>query len=81
MATVIYSKTGSQRARTCNAICHDAKKPDCSCICGNNNHGKGLGQARENTKELEQKLFAEGRNVKRDNKGKLIIDLAQMRLL
>jgi hypothetical protein len=38
----------------CDAKCYDAKEPDCDCICGGKNHGAGLHQARDNTRELAE---------------------------
>lgn len=45
MTTVIavYDSDGC-RGR-CDARCHDAKEPDCDCICGGRLHGVGAGQA------------------------------------
>ena len=28
--------------RRCTATCHNAKKPECDCICGGRYHGKAL---------------------------------------
>lgn len=33
----------------CDARCYDAKEPDCDCICGGANHGRGLAAALRNT--------------------------------
>ena len=52
-----YSKQGHS-IRSCNAICYDATKDDCKCICGGVNHGKGLEKAQKNTVEMA-KTFME----------------------
>lgn len=36
----------------CDAKCYNARHPDCHCICGGKNHGAGLDQAIDNTREL-----------------------------
>ncbi|MDD3493032.1 MAG: hypothetical protein PHZ19_06020 [Candidatus Thermoplasmatota archaeon] len=36
----------------CDARCYNADGPDCDCICGGRNHGAGLSQALENTREM-----------------------------
>lgn len=33
-------------SRRCDAHCHDAKEPDCDCVCGGRYHGKGVEHAR-----------------------------------
>jgi len=32
----------------CDAKCYNAAKPECDCICGGANHGRGLDKARAN---------------------------------
>jgi hypothetical protein len=52
MVTLIsYSSSGGEEGR-CDAKCYLAGHPDCGCICGGINHGKGLEQAAENTRKL-----------------------------
>jgi hypothetical protein len=33
----------------CDARCYDATHPDCDCVCGGSNHGKGEAHAIRNT--------------------------------
>ena len=35
----------------CDAKCYDARTPECDCICGGANHGKGLSVGRSQTDE------------------------------
>ena len=42
----------SEGSRRCDARCYDAKGPDCDCICGGKNHGKGLQVATKNTRDM-----------------------------
>lgn len=45
MATAMsYTSSGGEHRR-CDATCHTAKKPTCSCICGGRLHGCGSSQA------------------------------------
>lgn len=36
----------------CDANCYEAKSPGCECVCGGANHGAGLKQAMNNTREM-----------------------------
>ena len=45
-----YKVLGAKRARTCSALCYNAKHPACSCICDGANHSKGLLGAAEMTR-------------------------------
>lgn len=42
-AIAVYDSEGC-RGR-CDAKCHDARSPDCDCICGGRLHGVGAGNA------------------------------------
>jgi hypothetical protein len=54
MVTLIsYQSSGGDQGR-CDAKCYEADHPDCDCICGGRNHGAGLQQAVDNTRELAQ---------------------------
>ena len=64
MVVLISQKTGNSKTRTCNSRCHDAKGPDCRCICSGGNHGVGLQKAIENTERVAQKLLEDNCNVK-----------------
>lgn len=41
MATIITAYDEFGQARRCDANCHDARGPDCHCICGGAFHGVG----------------------------------------
>jgi hypothetical protein len=43
----------------CDSRCYSAKDADCSCVCGGRNHGKGLDQATENTRDYAARIVAE----------------------
>ncbi len=58
----------------CDAKCHNAKGPNCRCICGGINHGVGNNQAIENTR----KHAAELSDAK--EAGQIIINPAQYKL-
>ena len=45
---VVYNSDGC--LGRCDARCHNAKHPECNCICGGMNHGKGSEQAAINTR-------------------------------
>ncbi len=51
MTTLIAVYNSSGCVGRCDAKCYNAKTPDCDCICGGKNHGTGLEQAIENTRE------------------------------
>lgn len=46
----VYNSDGCQGR--CDAKCYDAQGETCNCICGGKNHGAGLKQAIENTREM-----------------------------
>jgi hypothetical protein len=54
MSTLIYASDGDQCIGKCDATCYNATGPDCDCICGGRNHGVGLKQATENTREYAE---------------------------
>lgn len=65
MTVLIKQKLpGQKRARTCSALCYNAKGPVCCCVCGGVNHGVGFRQAAENTakaaEELQKRAQEEG---------------------
>ncbi len=39
--TTILTVGNSEGSRSCTATCHDAKRPDCDCVCGGRYHGAG----------------------------------------
>lgn len=52
MTTLIQTHGGDR----CDARCYDARGPDCSCVCGGRNHGKGLQAALEQTLESFEEI-------------------------
>ena len=54
MVTLIsYHSSGSDEGR-CDSKCYDAEWDECTCICGGKNHGAGIEQAMDNTRELAE---------------------------
>jgi hypothetical protein len=41
--TLIEVRSSEGVVGRCDARCYNAVTPDCDCICGGRNHGKGLG--------------------------------------
>ena len=41
MATIISAYNSYGQVRRCDANCHEAKGPDCHCVCGGAFHGVG----------------------------------------
>jgi hypothetical protein len=58
MTTLISVHNSDGCVGRCDAKCYDADGGTCSCICGGINHGKGLEQAREQTRELAKEQIA-----------------------
>lgn len=54
MTTMIAAYNSDGCVGRCDAKCYDATTPDCHCICGGANHGKGKKQAMENTEALAE---------------------------
>lgn len=46
----VYNSSGC--VGRCDARCYEASHSDCDCICRGRNHGAGLKQATNNTREL-----------------------------
>ena len=59
MTTLIEVRNSSGIVGRCDAKCYNAKHPDCDCICGGKNHGAGLQQAMENTREMAEAWIEE----------------------
>lgn len=58
MATLIQSqKSDGTIIGRCDAKCHDAKGPKCTCICGGMNHGVGINKVIDNTHEHSHLLM------------------------
>jgi hypothetical protein len=51
VTTVIAVYNSDGCVGRCDARCHDAEGPDCDCICGGANHGRGYAGAVETTRE------------------------------
>ena len=54
----VYDGSGHCVGR-CDARCYNATGKTCKCICGGRNHGAGLEQAMENTKEIAEEWATE----------------------
>lgn len=57
MATLLAVYNSEGCVGRCDANCYEAKSPDCQCVCGGRNHGAGLKQAMENTRELFEPML------------------------
>lgn len=53
-----YDSEGRCLAR-CDANCHNATKPICTCVCGGMNHGVGIKKAMANTREYAEEMIKE----------------------
>lgn len=61
MVTLIsYQSSGGDQGR-CDAKCYEAREEPCDCICGGRNHGAGLEQATDNTRELAESWIEQAR--------------------
>ena len=58
MTTLISWSSSSGAEGRCDARCYNATSPECDCICGGRNHGKGLSKALENTRQLAEQMIA-----------------------
>lgn len=56
------TRSGGRRGRRCDKRCYDGKGSRCRCICGGNNHGKGLEKAVEETRRRFD-IFADQNGV------------------
>jgi predicted RNase H-like HicB family nuclease len=54
MTTLLAVYTSDGLVGRCDAKCYEAVQPDCDCICGGYNHGKGRETAIENTRQQVQ---------------------------
>lgn len=64
MTTLIEVRNSDGVVGRCDAKCYNAQHPDCDCICGGRNHGAGLQQAVDNTRELAEQWIDEYANRK-----------------
>jgi hypothetical protein len=61
MTTLIsYASSGGDQGR-CDAKCYEAENEPCDCICQGRNHGAGLEQALDNTRELAESWIEHAR--------------------
>lgn len=54
MATLIAAYNSEGCIGRCDAKCYNAKSGICQCICGGANHGVGVNQAIDNTREMAE---------------------------
>lgn len=59
MTALISVRNSDGEVGRCDAKCYNAKTANCNCVCGGKNHGAGLKQAMENTRELADSWIAE----------------------
>ncbi|MEP0805851.1 MAG: hypothetical protein HRF47_10190 [Chloroflexota bacterium] len=59
MTTLIAVYNSDGCVGRCDAKCYEAHEPRCECVCGGRNHGAGLKQAVESTRELADTLMQE----------------------
>lgn len=67
MSTLIAVYNSEGCGGRCDAKCYNAIHPECDCICGGMNHGKGEDHAIENTRDcVEQWVedFAQKKGLK-----------------
>lgn len=58
MSTLISVGGNSGETGRCDAKCYEAQHPDCDCVCGGINHGKGLMCAQANAQEIAQEVLS-----------------------
>jgi hypothetical protein len=52
--TLIAVYTSEGCSGRCDAKCYTATEPACDCICRGANHGRGLAQAIDNTRQMAE---------------------------
>lgn len=57
--TLIEVRTSQDIVGRCDAKCYEAEHSDCTCICDGANHGGGLQQAMQNTRECAERWIDE----------------------
>jgi len=58
MATLIATYDGEGKCTgRCDANCYNAKGGHCDCLCGGANHGVGVNQAVQNTRDLANTIL------------------------
>ncbi len=63
MPVLIEVRNAAGLVGRCDSRCYEAKEPECNCICGGANHGKGKEQARANTQKRAKEWLAQFRRV------------------
>jgi len=82
MSTLISVYNSDGCVGRCDAKCYDAKHPHCDCVCGGKNHGAGLKQATDNTREMADSWiqnYIEAKGIQ-GAKGEINPDILQLRL-
>jgi hypothetical protein len=59
MTTLIAVYTSQGCIGRCDARCYEATHPECTCVCGGRNHGKGRTQSITNTRHQAQRWIAD----------------------
>lgn len=59
MTTLIAVFNSDGCVGRCDAKCYNATSPECECVCGGMNHGRGIKMATDNTRELAEQWIAE----------------------
>jgi len=68
--TLIYQRTGGGSVNKCDARCHNAVNPRCTCICGGRYHGKKESSSdlrdavEQHSRELTSTLKEQGAQVR-----------------
>jgi hypothetical protein len=74
VTTLIAVYTSSGCVGRCDAKCYLAAEDECDCICQGRNHGAGLQNAIENTRELAQSWLDRARAGNPDIDGTELAD-------
>jgi len=77
MKSLIFIRHNKKLVSKCDSRCYLAKQPDCNCVCGGMNHGKGLDQAIINTQSYYKRWV---RKFKKQRKlTKLVVKVPALR--
>jgi len=81
MATVFSVVTLLGSVGRCDARCHEAKVPECHCVCGGAFHGVGSKIAWEDRKTLTDEEILEGLSERLDGRpGRVLREVEQLTL-
>ena len=75
MTTLISWQSGGGERRSCNATCHNAKKPKCVCVCGGCYHGAAQDGTLSQKVEQFQKQILEELQKASPAEGELVFTL------